>query len=367
MILTLVKEAAERQKTTEMQERESLKRLEKDLLPEIKKMAIAANTTMCHLLTGLDPAGLGLAPFKPLSLFGKEVPAEELELPISGKVYICPAVSGYVGGDITADLLAISADQRTEPVLLIDVGTNGEIALGCGDHFLCCSTAAGPAFEGAQIKCGMTAAAGAISSVFWEAGQLQYKTIGETEAIGICGSGLIDAVAVMLEIGAIDETGRMLDPEDEDDQEEMSQEAEKYLFWTEEEELAFRLSEQVYVTQADIRKLQLGKGAIAAGLQVLRKSYEKEGRKIKEVLLAGGFGSYIRPQSAARIGLIPAEFQQITRAIGNVALEGAQAALVSASACERLIKLQKNMEYIELSGLEEFNDAYMESMLFPEE
>lgn len=328
---------------------------------DVCRMAVAANTTMCHLLAGLPPDGMGAAPFTPASLFGSCYDARILNLPFDGEVYICPAISGYVGGDITADLLAAGLDLTDTPTLLIDVGTNGEMALGCGERFVCCSTAAGPAFEGAQIRFGMTAAPGAVSEVRWVDGKVVCSVIGGGEALGLCGSGLIDAVAVMLEQGAIDETGRMLDAEEDDIPEELV----PYLFLMDGVP-AFRLTGEVAVTQQDVRKLQLGKGAIAAGIQVLLGSYGADFGQVGALLLAGGFGSYIRPESAARIGLIPAELLGVTKAIGNAAAQGAQAALVSVDARDRLAKLQKNMDYRELSGLPQFNDAYLDAMMFPE-
>ena len=327
-------------------------------------MAIAANTTMLHLLTGLSPDGIGQAPFTTESLFGDCWEAAALGLPFEGQVYLLPAVSGYVGGDITADLLAVGMHKEEKPVLLIDVGTNGEMALGCTGHFTCCSTAAGPAFEGAQIHCGMTAAPGAISSVEYRDGQVVCSVIGGGEAVGLCGSGLIDAMAVMLTVGAVDETGRMYDIDEDED--EIPETALPYLFLLGGSP-AFRLSEQVCVTQADVRKLQLGKGAIAAGVKILMDSYGAKFEDIGSLLLAGGFGSFIRPESAARIGLIPAELLSVTRAVGNTAARGAQMALVSQAARETLSQLQRDMKYYELSGLPAFNDAYMEAMMFPEE
>lgn len=327
-------------------------------------MTVAANTTMCHLLAGLAPDSLGAAPFTPLSRFGEVYEAAALELPFEGEVYIAPAVSGYVGGDITADLLATGMDRSEKPMLLIDVGTNGEMALGCGDHFICCSTAAGPAFEGAQIRHGMTAAPGAISSVEYVNGALKLGVIGGGEAKGICGSGLIDAVAVMLSLGALDETGRVLDVEEDED--EIPEAALPYLFLLDDEEPAFLLTDGICVTQADVRKLQLGKGAIAAGERVLLDAYGTAYDGIGGLLLSGGFGSYIRPESAARIGLIPEELLPVTRAAGNTAALGAQMALLSGGARERLSRLQANMNYLELSGLPAFNAAYMEAMMFPE-
>ena len=329
---------------------------------QVSRMAVAGNTTMCHLLAGLPPDSIGVAPFTPASLFGDCHDAKTIGLPFDGEVYICPAVSGYVGGDITADMLCAGLDRTQIPALLIDVGTNGEMALGCGDKFMCCSTAAGPALEGAQIRFGMTAAPGAISEVRYEGGKVVCSVIGGGEPVGLCGSGLIDAMAVMLDLGAIDETGRMPDMEDDD----ISDEAAPCLFQLDGEP-AFRLAGQVAVTQSDVRMLQLGKGAIAAGIRVLLDSYGADFGQVGQLLLAGGFGSYIRPESAARIGLIPAELLGVTRAIGNAAAQGALEALVSEEARARLANLQKAMDYRELSGLPQFNDAYMDAMMFPEE
>lgn len=329
---------------------------------QIRTMAVAANTTMCHLLTGLDPSGIGRAPFQPKSYFGEEVPARTLNLPFDGPVYISPAVSGYVGGDITSDLVAVEIQRQQKPVLLIDVGTNGEMVLGCGDRLLCCSTAAGPAFEGAQIRFGMTAKTGAINSVEYRDGRVVCSVLGDGEAVGICGSGLIDAIAVMLELGALDETGRILDPEEDED---IPEAALPWLFLDENEDPAFRLTNQVWVTQSDVRKVQLGKGAIAAGEQVLINAYGVGYDDIGALYLAGGFGSYIRPASAARIGMIPEELLPVTAAAGNTAAEGACMALMSANVRAQLHQLHQQARYIELSGKEEFNQAYMEAMMFP--
>lgn len=329
---------------------------------QIRSMTVAANTTMCHLLTGLDPSGIGRAPFVPKSYFGTEVPSKVLNLPFDGPVYIAPAVSGYVGGDITSDLVAVEIQRKQKPVLLIDVGTNGEMVLGCGDKLLCCSTAAGPAFEGAQIRFGMTAKTGAIHAVEYRDGRVVCSVLGGGEAVGICGSGLIDAIAVMLDLGALDETGRILDPEEDDD---IPEAAQPWLFLDENEDPAFRLTDQVWVTQSDVRKVQLGKGAIAAGEQVLINTYGVGYDEIGALYLAGGFGSYIRPASAARIGMIPQELLPVTAAAGNTAAEGACMALLSRQVRAKLSQLHHQMQYIELSGKEEFNQAYMEAMLFP--
>lgn len=328
----------------------------------IARMSIAANPTMCHLLAGLPPDSLGHAPFAPVSRFGGCVETETLDLPFKGQVYIAPSVSGFVGGDITAGMLASEIDRQDGLTLLVDVGTNGEMVLGQGSRFLCCSTAAGPVFEGAQLTCGMIATDGAISAVVWRDNAVQLQVIGNGPAQGLCGSGVLDATAVLLELGILDETGRMLLPQERTN---LPVDAAARLFLLDGSP-AFRLSNGVYVTQADIRKLQLGKGAIAAGLRVLLDAWQVEAGVIARVLLAGGFGSHLNPKSAARIGLIPKELLPVTRAVGNAALRGAVLAMVSSENCERLGELAKNTAYLELSGNTAFSEAYIDSMFFPE-
>lgn len=322
---------------------------------EIRAMAVAGNPTMCHLLTGLDPTPLGKAPYQPVDYFGKWYPAEQLSLPIGGMVYLLPAVSGFVGGDVLGDALSLSLNQQEKPSLLIDVGTNGEILLGCKDRFLCCSTAAGPAFEGAEIHCGMQATAGAIYEVHWKHGYLQYKTYENVPPVGICGSGLLDAVAALLDAGAIDKTGRMLDA----DQDMIPEALEPYLY-LEHGEPAFSFSDDVYLTQSDVRKLQLAKAAIAAGVEVLCR--EAGNPEIETLFLAGGFP--IPLDSAARIGLIPGALTPSARSVGNGAVRGAIALLCDETAQERLEALRRSIHPIELSGSDAFQDAYIRHMSF---
>ena len=330
-------------------------------LTEVKTLAVAGNTVMCHLFAGLAPDTIGVAPFTPLSLFGEELDAKTLGLPFDGTVYITPSVAGYVGGDITADVLSTEMTHLTKPTLMLDIGTNGEMMLGCGDKFVCCATAAGPAFEGANIKQGMPAIPGAISEVTVDNGELKLKVLGDTKPTGICGSGLVDALAVMLDLGAVDETGRLLD------EDEVPEGTARFI-GEDEDGNVFKLTEDgsVAVTQADVREIQLAKASIAAGIQVMADRYGVPAENLDALILAGGFGSYIRPRSAARIGLIPMALLPVTRAVGNAAGEGAVSAAISRKARTDLAKIQSDCTYIELSSDSAFNDAYIEQMMFEE-
>ena len=321
----------------------------------IKYMSSAGNTVMCHLFAGLSPQSIGKAPYIPLSLFGEVCDAHDLGLNIDAEVYITPSVSGYVGGDITAGVLACCMEEGIS--LLIDVGTNGEMVLCKDGKMLCCATAAGPAFEGAEICCGAPAQPGAVSAVSVKDGQLKLSVIGEETPFCICGSGLIDALAAMLELGAVDETGRLL--------EEDESEAPQYLKEVDGEDV-FSLTEdgKVYITQKDIRKLQLAKAAVAAGIGVLLEEAGIEPDQVQSLMLAGGFGSRMDPVTAAEIGLIPRQLLPVTKAVGNAAGEGAVAALLSANARERLNEIKENMTYIELSTHKGFTDRFVDEMMF---
>ena len=246
---------------------------------KVKLLTVAANTTMCHLFAGISPEKIGKAPFMPDELFGKEYKGAGIGILNCEKVYIIPAVSGYVGGDITAGMAeCIDADEMT---LYLDIGTNGEMALGRGGKYLCAATAAGPAFEGAQIEMGMPGQKGAIDKVWLEGRKICYSVIGNVRPLGICGSGIIDAVAVFLDTGIIDENGTIKDMadiplwyrpyvevfDDEDDDED--------IYPAETAEKVVHISPEVILNQDDIRKIQLAKSAIAAGIDVLIKEYVK--------------------------------------------------------------------------------------------
>lgn len=325
---------------------------------EVTAVTIAANTVMEHIYAALSPASIAVAPFTPLSWFGEWASGENFGLPGHARVYLAPAVAGYVGGDITAGILASGAYKAERPVLFLDIGTNGEMALGSAKAgFLCCATAAGPAFEGAVISQGMSATDGAISKVELTDGKVAVTVLGGGKATGVCGSGLVDALAVMLALGAVDETGRLLPPG------EAPEEALPYVD-EDDDGVVFRLTGDVAITEGDVRQLQLAKAAIAAGIATMLDEAGLDEDGVEALYLAGGFGNYIRKESAAAIGLLPASMVERIVSVGNTAGQGAAAVLLSQQAREVLDDLPAKCRYIELSGHKGFNEYYIECMMF---
>ena len=327
---------------------------------DIGYVSIAANTIMEHLAAGFSPIGMGVAPFLPVTLFGGDFPAwEGLAASKSANVYYAPAISSYVGGDITAGMLAAGLEEAGGPVIYLDIGTNGEIVLKYDDTYYCCAAAAGPAFEGAEITMGMAAVSGAINHVRWDDG-LEISVIGNGMPCGACGSGLLDALALLIQNGAVDETGRLLDATGIDG--EIARHIDKIegnnVFWL------TRDGGGVYISAPDVRKLQLAKSAIAAGIQTLLSHVGITEKHVKSFVLAGGFGSFMDQYSAARIGMFPTCFLPITQTLGNTAGEGAALALRSESAREKLENIRKRCVYIELSTNPVFRDQFIEQMMF---
>lgn len=331
---------------------------------KVSRFSVAGNTVMCHLLMGISPEKLGKAPFMPDEYFGRAFNPLDIGLENCQAMIIFPAVSGFVGGDITAGMM--DTVNRNELTLYLDIGTNGEMALGKGDRYVCCATAAGPAFEGAQIELGMPASKGAVDKVWLEGRRIKYSVIGNDRPVGLCGSGLIDALAVLLKAGIIDENGTILSGQ------ELPILFRSYVFEVEAEEtaqstelsLAVHIAPGVYITQEDIRKLQLAKGAIAAGIEVLFKEYGCTPCNIDVLTFAGGFGNYIDKASAAAIGLFPQELLDKAKEVGNAAGNGAVSAALSQEAWERALNISGDMRYIELASYPHFNEMYVEHMNF---
>ncbi len=331
-------------------------------IDRIVSMVLAGNTTMLHLFAGLPPDAIAASPFVPVFLGGREIDATELGLAEhSGcQIRFLPGLSAYVGADIVAGMAAIGLDRLSGRALYLDLGTNGEIACGGSDGIVTCSAAAGPAFEGGGIEMGVVGSVGAIDSVWIENGDIRVGTIGGTAPNGICGSGLIDALAVLLDTGLMDSSGRIID---EDEAARLSPGLASRISRDERGSLVFLDDERnVYLSQVDIRAAQLAKAAIAAGIETIIA----EGPRPERVYLAGGFGSLVNPRSAARIGLIPRHLAEKAIAVGNSALAGAVSVVLSRGALESCERIRSLSKYVELSSSSLFTAAYVEHMAFPE-
>lgn len=346
---------------------------------EILKMTVCGNTTMAHLFAGYSPKTLALAPFAPayagtlVWTAGKGGPGNgvnpgaELGIAEAGIVLLLPNIAGHVGGDITAGLAASRFLEKKDLTVFIDIGTNGEIALTDGTHRYACSTAAGPAFEGAAIRHGTRAAAGAIEKVHIKDGEVFFKTIDQQPAQGICGSGLIDAMAQMLKNRLIKKSGRLISA-DEADKAGLDPKFKERLVTSGKERqfvLAWRENnEDIVITQSDIREVQLAKGAIAAGIKLLLDKVGKSACDIREVMVAGAFGNYIDQESAVTIGLLPDIEGDRIHFMGNAAGCGVSMALASDRELEIMKKVPELVEHVELASKENFQEAYMNAMRF---
>lgn len=334
----------------------------------VYKIVLAGNTTMMHFLMGLDSRSIAVAPFIPLTTAEHDFNAKELGININsfGSAIIMPGISSYVGADTVAAILSSELYKEKGTSLLVDIGTNGEIALGGQKGIHSCSVAAGPAFEGAQIKNGIGGVKGAIDKVTLKEG-VSFTTIGNSNPIGICGSGIIDAVAQMLKEGLIDETGRIVDSD------ELCEEVSKKIgnrIIEVDNSKAFLLykgdekgGNDIIITQRDIREIQNAKAAIAAGIKVLASEAQIDLRDIKNVYLAGGFGSYINIDSAIYIGLLPKELKGKIKSIGNAAGMGAINLLLSNKMDKKLDRIKEKTRYVELSSKESFVNEYVNCMM----
>ena len=322
---------------------------------------VVGNVTMLHLLLGVDPSPLSMSPFTPAFMDELCFEAREVGLDIhpQGYVQTLPALGAYVGADIVAGVLATGVVREDRLRVFVDVGTNGEIVLGSAQRALATAAPAGPAFEGSQIKCGMRATTGAIEGV--QLGdRVELQVIGgDVAAEGICGSGLVDCVAQLLLAGLMDHSGRLRAAED------VPGHPLRDRLIDVDGMRAFLLSDGVYLTQRDIRELQFAKGSIATGIKVLMDILGVTADQLDEVLLGGSFGSYLNPESARVIGLVPPVDVDRIIAVGNSAGEGAKIALLSYRERQVAFELPARLEYVELSGRTDFNDAFISVLQFP--
>src|SRR5438105_4238407 len=325
-------------------------------ISEIYEIVVTGNVTMIQLALGIDPEPLSMAPFTIAARRLPEATAADFGVAVHPRApaVLFPALGAYVGPDIVAGVLAtgLTLDRRIR--LFIDVGTNSEIVLGSSAAALATAAPAGPAFEAAQIKCGMRAAEGAIEGVKIVDGALELTVIGDTTPVGLCGSGLVDAVAELVAAGAIDHSGRfVLD----------GPLAER--FGKIGEENVFYLADGIYLSQRDVRELQFAKASIATGWTILCKDLGIEPEEVSQVLLAGSFGSYLTPASAVRIGLVPRLALPRIVSAGNVAGEGAKIAALSVTERAAASAILDEVAYVELSGRADFNDLFVDQLKFP--
>ncbi len=329
----------------------------------VYEIAVAGNATMTHIALGIDPEPLGMAPFIMATRLYPEVLAADLGVVAHerARAVVFPAFGAYVGGDITAGLLASGMDRDPRLRLFVDIGTNCEIVLGNRDWLLATAAPAGPAFEGAAIRCGMRAAPGAIEVVTMTPSSLELKTIGDVPPEGLCGSGLVDAVTGLVKLGLLDTSGRFV-PVDEAVEKAPGLADRLTKLGA---ERVFYLTDDVYLSQRDVRELQFAKAAIATGWRILLEEAGLTEADVKQVLLAGSFGSYLSPASAIRIGLVPSVPVQRVVSAGNVAGEGAKMALLSLRERAGGLALLEEVRYVELSDRADFNDRFVDQLSFP--
>ena len=340
------------------------------VLPKwIYKAVVVGNTCMHHLLLGIDPSHVGLAPYAPVMRHAAVLPARELPLKIAPEARVCllPLVAGFVGADAVAVALATRLADSPALRVAVDIGTNGEVLLGSRERLLACSAPAGPALEGAQIRHGMRGAQGAIDKVTIDH-DVHIHTIGETPALGICGSGLIDLLAGLLDAGVVDWTG-LIQVEARDSlppalRDRVAMRGEERVF------VVLRPGEagaraEIVLTQDDVRQVQLAKGAIASGIAMLLHVAAVPLERVEELLLAGGFGNYLSILSAIRIGLIPALPVGRVRYVGNAASLGAQLCLLSEAERARADTIASRIEHVSLAAHPDFEQLFVDAMNFP--
>ena len=335
----------------------------------IYKVVVVGNTCMHHLLLGIDPSHVGLAPYAPVMRHALVLPARELFLKVAPEARVCllPLVAGFVGADAVAVALATRIYESAEIRIAVDIGTNGEVLLGSRDRLWACSAPAGPALEGAQIRHGMRGALGAIDRVTVD-DDIHVHTIGEADPLGICGSGLIDLLAGLLDTGVIDWTGLIR----VEAREALPPKLRERVVMRGEERQVIVLRpgeagarQEVVLTQDDVRQVQLAKGAIASGVAMLQHVASVSDETVAELMLAGGFGNYVSISSALRIGLIPPLPKEKIRYVGNAASLGAQLCLVSETERQRAESVAARIEHVSLAAHPDFERIFVDAMNFP--
>lgn len=333
----------------------------------VLRVTFCGNTTMSHIFAGYDPITLAFAPFAPaytgtLMFKGKDL---NLHMKDDGDIMVFPNIAGHVGGDITSGILATRFLDIKELTVFIDIGTNGEIAITDGKKVLACSTAAGPAFEGSAIYQGMRAAPGAIEKIQIEKEKVLFRTIDDVVPVGICGSGLIDAIGEMINAGIIKKTGRLATPKDFAEKNPEIGERLRERDGNREFVLVYKEDgEDIVITQKDVREVQLAKGAISAGISIMLDQLGVKKSDIKKVIVAGAFGSFIDKESAITIGLLPHVPLDDIISAGNTAGAGTLMALTNADEAITAKEIPNRVEHVELASTRDFQEKYVGAMAF---
>lgn len=308
-----------------------------DINNESEELVVSGNTTMLHIFCGISPESMGTFPFTPQFTDVQYLNGAELGYKIKN-VTVLPSISAFVGSDIVAGIYALGLHKTDKVEFLADLGTNGELVLSDKGKLYCTSTAAGPALEGACIDCGIGGVEGAVDKVFDEDGETGYTTVGNKKPVGICGAGLTDAIALLLERKLVDAYG--------------------YL------EENFKIAEKIYISPKDIRQFQLAKSAVFSGIEVLAKEVGTEVESTDKFYIAGGLGYYINPESAINVGLIPRIEKSRIKAAGNTSLKGALMCIGNKNVPEEMQKAARDCTQINLGGNSDFNQKFMDNMLF---
>lgn len=332
---------------------------------QIVEIVVAANCTMTHMLLGIDARSIGKSPYKPVFTEARSVLAKEIGI-VGGEnttLYCLPHVSSYIGADIVAGAYVCDLQSRKNNVLFVDIGTNGEIVLSKGGKLFCCSCAAGPALEGMNISSGMRAGEGAVEDISISENGIQLTVIGNTAPEGLCGSGILAAIKELLRIKMIKKTGVFIKKDDLPDNDFRY----PYLRMNgKKREFLLHDAPEIFVTQSDVRQVQLAKGAILSGFQALLKKAGLTIEELDEVLIAGQFGAHLPADSLIGTGILPEGVKEKLTYVGNSSKTGAYMALLSKTVRREMDQLSLNMEYMELAETENYERIFAESMLFPE-
>ncbi len=331
---------------------------------DVYDVVVVGNTAMHHIFFGITPDFISLSPYPPAAQSCLDIRAKDMGLETNSGAYVYsyPIIAGFVGADAVADIIATGLFEAQETSLLIDIGTNTEIVLGNRDSMICSSTASGPAFEGAHIKHGMRAATGAVEKVWIDPDTFEpfCRVIDETKPEGICGSGIVDALAELFKVGILDQTGKM-------NQElripRLRHEGEPCYILANSDETA--TGKEIVVTQKDINEIQLAKSAIYSGTSILMRKFGVERGHISKLFLAGAFGTYVDPESARMIGMLPDIPTDRIEFAGNTAGSGARMALISTKIREVAVNITEKMSYLELAKEVDFQEEFMKALYFP--